>query len=55
MMQREPEPSRPSNLWDTLVRVALIGSSVILFGALGGMATGGILGMFVGATAPALG
>ena len=28
---------------------------VILFGALGGMATGGILGMFVGATALALG
>jgi predicted PurR-regulated permease PerM len=28
---------------------------VILFGALGGMAGGGILGMFVGATALALG
>jgi predicted PurR-regulated permease PerM len=28
---------------------------VILFGALGGMATGGILGMFVGATVLALG
>jgi len=28
---------------------------VILLGALGGMATGGILGMFVGATALALG
>jgi predicted PurR-regulated permease PerM len=28
---------------------------VILFGALGGMASGGILGMFVGATALALG
>jgi predicted PurR-regulated permease PerM len=28
---------------------------VILFGALGGMASGGILGMFVGATVLALG
>jgi predicted PurR-regulated permease PerM len=28
---------------------------VILLGALGGMATGGILGMFIGATALALG
>jgi len=28
---------------------------VILFGALGGMASGGILGMFVGATALSLG
>jgi predicted PurR-regulated permease PerM len=26
MMQREPEAQRPSSLWDTLVRVALIGS-----------------------------
>src|SRR5690349_21073132 len=26
MMQREAEPGKPSNLWDTLVRVALIGS-----------------------------
>ena len=26
MMQREPEAQRPSGLWDTLVRVALIGS-----------------------------
>jgi len=26
MMQRELERERPSNLWDTLVRIALIGS-----------------------------
>ncbi len=26
MMQREPEPNRPASIWDTLVRVALIGA-----------------------------
>ena len=38
-----------------LGRGANVPMPVILFGALGGMATGGILGMFVGATALALG
>jgi predicted PurR-regulated permease PerM len=38
-----------------LGRGADVPMPVILFGALGGMATGGILGMFVGATALALG
>jgi predicted PurR-regulated permease PerM len=39
----------------TLGRGVDVPMPVILFGALGGMATGGILGMFVGATALALG
>lgn len=46
---------------DNILKPMLLGRGVdvpmpvILFGALGGMATGGILGMFVGATALALG
>jgi predicted PurR-regulated permease PerM len=46
---------------DNVLKPLLLGRGVdvpmpvILFGALGGMATGGILGMFVGATALALG
>ena len=46
---------------DNILKPLLLGRGVdvpmpvILFGALGGMATGGILGMFVGATALALG
>ena len=38
-----------------LARGVDVPTPVNLFGALGGMATGGILGMFVGATALALG
>ena len=46
---------------DNVLKPMLLGRGVdvpmpvVLFGALGGMATGGILGMFVGATALALG
>ena len=50
-----------TGLADNVLKPIMLGRGVdvpmpvILFGALGGMATGGILGMFVGATALALG
>jgi predicted PurR-regulated permease PerM len=50
-----------TGLADNVLKPLMLGRGVdvpmpvILFGALGGMATGGILGMFVGATALALG
>jgi predicted PurR-regulated permease PerM len=50
-----------TGLADNVLKPMMLGRGVdvpmpvILFGALGGMATGGILGMFVGATALALG
>jgi predicted PurR-regulated permease PerM len=50
-----------AGLADNVLKPLMLGRGVdapmpvILFGALGGMATGGILGMFVGATALALG
>src|SRR6185295_17367880 len=50
-----------AGLVDNVLKPIMLGRGVdvpmpvILFGALGGMATGGILGMFVGATALALG
>jgi predicted PurR-regulated permease PerM len=50
-----------TSLADNILKPMMLGRGVdvpmpvILFGALGGMATGGILGMFVGATALALG
>src|SRR5205814_8807488 len=50
-----------TGMTDNILKPLMLGRGVdvpmpvILFGALGGMATGGILGMFVGATALALG
>src|SRR5262249_27037276 len=50
-----------AGLTDNVLKPLMLGRGVdvpmpvILFGALGGMASGGILGMFVGATALALG